>query len=316
MNARAPLLAFALCICSRVCRAGDASVSSFPELKQAVVAAKEFRIISVATPEIVFPYQLEVRTKLAIEKSSMVATRATLSGGDSTRLFFLHSHSKLRLHGLNLARGGCPGCTPGGGGSLGGAIFISHAGELILTSVSISESWAFQGGAIYAISSSVIIASDCTLNSNFAEAGGALYADVNSIVKLSNCTMKSNSVASSGGAVCGLGNSTVTMTDCTMTSNSAHFWGGAAHAAGDSTVIVTDCTMTSNSADAGGAVGAAEHSIVTTTNCTMTSNSATFGGAVYMRGSFYAEGSVQLTIADADMSLNRADGGVISSCHI
>ena len=93
---------------------------------------------------------------------------ATLSGGNnSTRLFLINNHSKLSLRGLNLAHGHEAGQHFGDGSSFGGAIFVSHAGALILDSVSITASWAFRGGAIYAIGSSVL-ASDSTLSSNSA----------------------------------------------------------------------------------------------------------------------------------------------------
>ena len=93
MSGHQLLIVFALCICSRIClvagsgRLGDASaaeasVSSFSDLEQAVGAAEETRIISVATLEILFVHQLEVRTKRTIGSAMQV----TLAGGNSTRL--------------------------------------------------------------------------------------------------------------------------------------------------------------------------------------------------------------------------------------
>ena len=136
------LFAFALCVSRRIglaVRAGaaDVTASSFSALEKAVAADDDATIISIVVPEIRFAHQLDVRSTLTIE-STMAAT---LSGGNnSTRLFLINNHSKLSLRGLNLAHGHEAGQHFGDGSSFGGAIFVSHAGALILDSVSITAS--------------------------------------------------------------------------------------------------------------------------------------------------------------------------------
>jgi len=110
--------------------------------------------------------------------------------------------------------------------------------------------------------------------------------------------------------------SVFTMVDCTMKSNGARGallfsggFGGAVAANDESTIRATDCTMTSNYAELGGAVymrGATG----TVTRCEMTSNSANVGGAVYIRDGAFVEHSVQLTLDDSNLRLNRAEDEV------
>jgi hypothetical protein len=69
--------------------------------------------------------------------------------------------------------------------------------------------------------------------------------------------------------------------------------------------------MTSNYAELGGAVymrGATG----TVTRCEVTSNSANVGGAVYIRDGAFVEHSVQLTLDDSILRLNRAEDEVTS----
>ena len=287
---RARLLAFAL-LCG--ISSETTAVISFPELAQAV--SDKDTVISVAAPYIRFTRQLDVRTTLTIESAVEVAT--VLSGGNSTRLFFLHEHRKLWLRSLDLTHGNCTGAQLGSGG----VIYVSPGAELVLNSVSVTASWALRGGAIYAIDASVV-ANDCTLESNFADVGGALFADGCSVVELMNCTMISNSGRYSGG-VCGVRNCTViTATNCTMKSNSASA-GGVFDARDSSIVTTTHCTMTANSAAWGGTVCTWDDSTVLAADCTMTANSASRGGAVYTRD------DSTILATDCTMTANFATGG-------
>ena len=103
---RARLLAFALCCISSEARvaagmSATSTVVSFPELAHAV--ANQDTSISVAAPFIRFTRQLNVRTVLGIESAEEAAT--VLSGGYSTRFFYLHEHAKLQLRRLDLTHG-------------------------------------------------------------------------------------------------------------------------------------------------------------------------------------------------------------------
>ena len=305
-------------------------VSSFPELEQ-TFADQTTTSISVANPFIQFSNQLDVVTRLiTLTTDKTVEAAAVLSGGYSTRLFFLHSYTKLQLRNLHLTRGDCTEHQFGSGG----VIYVGPGAELIMNSVSITASRAERGGAVYAIGSSSVIAIDCMLDSNDADAGGAFFVN-DAVVDLSSCTMTSNS-ADWGGAVYVSDLSTVTAAGCVMSTNTA-FWGGGLYAQDDSTIIATECTMNSNVAyGGGGAVSATDDSNVTATECTMSSNSAHSGGAIYTAGegtifavsgclltSNFAQtggaletlGSVIVTLSDCVIKLNRAAKVQICRCR-
>ena len=260
--------------------AAPVDIGSFSELNLTVGAGA--RVIEITSPEIVFDHQLEVRharPALLIES----AIGATLSGGNRTRLFFLHIGSALSLRGVNLI-GGVASGTSSDPRLLGGAIFVSAGSELHLHSARVFDNRAADlGGAIY-VMSSTITATDCTLTSNSATQGGAVTVEGNSSVTATDCTLSSNFADQDGAVYFANGNSAIISTDCTMTSNSA-FWGGAVYYAdADSTIISTNCTMTSNSAALGGVYYTNDYSTVTATDCTMTSNSADWGGVYFADG--------------------------------
>jgi hypothetical protein len=142
-----------------ICATDSDAVSSFSQLDQAVNIGKSF--ISVEASELVFPHQLQVheRAEVSIESTH----RATLSGGDETRLFFLHNQSKLTLRCLNLVHGRSEG-------SFGGAAFVNYGAELVLYSVHLSNNHAYIGGAVYA-AGSIITVADCRMASKSAFTG-------------------------------------------------------------------------------------------------------------------------------------------------
>ena len=273
-------------------------VSSFPELEQ-TFADQTTTSISVANPFIQFSNQLDVVTRLiTLTTDKTVEAAAVLSGGYSTRLFFLHSYTKLQLRNLHLTRGDCTEHQFGSGG----VIYVGPGAELIMNSVSITASRAERGGAVYAIGSSSVIAIDCMLDSNDADAGGAFFVN-DAVVDLSSCTMTSNS-ADWGGAVYVSDLSTVTAAGCVMSTNTA-FWGGGLYAQDDSTIIATECTMNSNVAyGGGGAVSAKDDSTIIATECTMNSNVAYGGG-----GAVSATDDSNVTATECTMSSNSAHSG-------
>lgn len=264
-------------------------VSSFSELQQGIALVMELQdepnsqwnfrdgiseksVISIASPAIRFHNQLDVSKGAAVTVESTVGS--TLDGNGEIRLFYLHNSSVLSLRGVNLVRGRCSGrdCR-------GGAIFVAHESELILSSVRLSMSESNVGGAIFA-TSSIVTAKDCTMSSNSAElAGGAIFA-LDSVVNITHCTMSKNE-AELGGAVIMMGRAVVTSTNCTFTSNTA-FRGGAVLIGGDSTFTTSHCTMTANSATWGGALAGTEKSTVVVRDSTISSNSAGWGGAIFL----------------------------------
>ena len=187
---------------------GSANVSSFEELKQAVITGSS--PILVTSERVVFPDRLVVRASTVTIESTAPAP-ATLDGGGVTQLFVLRNSTTLNLRSLQIAFGACEEC-------FGGAIFVGPGSELRLMSVSLSSNRARDGGAIGGVGSTIIA---------------------------TDCTMDYNSAVGSGGAIYGGGNSTIRTSDCTLTSNSAHE-GGAMNADDDSVVALTASTMAFN----------------------------------------------------------------------
>ena len=220
-------------------QSGAVDVSSYADLRHGV-DNPDASFISITAPFVVFPDQLDVlsRGRALVAVGSTIG--ASLSGGATNRMFYLHNGTRLRLRGVHLAHGRCSGCA-------GGAVFVGRGSELILDAVSLSTSRGTLGGGIYAARSSSVTATDCTMSSNSAERfGGAIYAEGSSMIAATNCTMSANS-ATMGGAAYATDNSSVVATDCTMTSNSASHAGGALYVEGDDSVsLVIGCSLLAN----------------------------------------------------------------------
>ena len=73
-------------------------VSTFSALEEEVAGGTAQ--ITIRTPELLFPHQIDVREDTAVTIMSLFTT---LDGGGSTRLFFLRNNSKLCLRGVHLA---------------------------------------------------------------------------------------------------------------------------------------------------------------------------------------------------------------------
>ena len=97
------LIAVALlaALCHPNAGASDAPVWTFPDLARRLV--EDAGVIEIASSEIVFPHRLEVREGTAVSIES--AVRASLSGGNATKLFFLDENSELSLRRVDLVRG-------------------------------------------------------------------------------------------------------------------------------------------------------------------------------------------------------------------
>ena len=206
------LLAVATATTHNAGSAAPVDIGSFSELNLTVGAGA--RVIEITSPEIVFDHQLEVRharPALLIES----AIGATLSGGNRTRLFFLHIGSALSLRGVNLI-GGVASGTSSDPRLLGGAIFVSAGSELHLHSARVFDNRAADlGGAIY-VMSSTITATDCTLTSNSANRGGAVTVEGNSSVTATDCTLSSNFADQDGAVYFANEHSTIISTNCTV----------------------------------------------------------------------------------------------------
>ncbi|MCB8947680.1 MAG: hypothetical protein H6653_06670 [Ardenticatenaceae bacterium] len=151
----------------------------------------------------------------------------TLSGGNSTRLFYLQNGANLTLQNITLQNGK--------GSSDGGAIYVERLSTLTLTNSAINSSTAPNGGAVAlngwgsGDAGGTLIVTDSSFNGNSSTAGaipgggnggGALYITGGSTATVSGSTF-SNNTSVNGGGIHILG-ANLTVTNSTFTSNIAN----------------------------------------------------------------------------------------------
>jgi hypothetical protein len=164
----------------------------------------------------------------------------------------------------NVATGGLGALPVDDGSGLGGAIYVTAAEAVMITTstlenneanVAFNEAGNSYGGGLYVVGNTVtpVTLSNDTVESNSASFGGGLYF-AGGTVTLSNDTVESNSASSAGGGICYsaeyAGSGTMTLSNDTVESNSASS-GGGLYVAGV-TVTLSNDTVESNSASSAG----------------------------------------------------------------
>ena len=222
-----------------------------------------------------------------------------ISGGDTTRIFYITNSSNITMNNLALTGGNGAGALNYG---LGGAVHARN-GSLTLTRCTLSGNSGNDGGAIN--SGGTLTLNQCLLSGNGAGTGGAIYA--RSTTTLAQCTLSGNG-AGTGGAIYTL--DSTTLTECTFSGNTVGGQGGAVRAVG--TMTLTQCTLSGNSAGySGGAISA--FSGLTLVQCTLAENNASVGGGIFNNsGSITATNSIIAgnTVTATDTNLNVSLSGV------
>ena len=164
--------------------------------------------------------------------ASSVGYCATLTGGESTGLFWLASGSCLRLVGLRVTDGfaDVPYYT-GGSDLVGAAFYLSGASEAYLSGCTVTNHFSSHEGAAFYLSESEVHLSACTVNYNYADLnGGAFSLEHDSFAYLHACTVNFNGVASIYGGVSAysgvggafsLSGSVAQLVSCTVSKNVA-----------------------------------------------------------------------------------------------
>lgn len=206
----------------------------------------------------------------------------TVSGNQSSALFYINSDTTVILNGLTLTESGSSA--------------IKNRGQLSLTQSTFTKN---SGALCSSIDNSgVVILQECTISDNDVR---AIY-NYDGVVSVTNCSFTDNL----GGAVINYsgmmaitnsvfsGNSTTAIynnggtlrvANCTLVANSGNN-GGAIYNGGVSTV--TNSTLAANrSAKAGGAIYN-DCGMLEVVNCTLTNNSSNEnGGAIYSEYTYY-----------------------------
>jgi len=195
------------------------------------------------------------------------AAGVTISGNNTSRVFFIDSGASAVLSGFTITGG-----TTAGGG-YGGGIF--NVGTLTVTNSTISDNSASVGGGIFNFFGTLTV-TNSTISDNSADNGGGIFSRGTVTVTVTNSTISGNSAANFGGGIFNF--DTLIVTNCTISDNSANNEGGGIFNAG--AVTVTNSTISDNSAVYYGG-GIRTFGTLTVTNSTMSGNSASVGGGIF-----------------------------------
>ena len=173
-------------------------------LREAIAAAEEGATIEFSLREdstiTLVDGQLEIEKSLTIDGSS--APGLTVSGNNSSRVFYIQSHSygypyypnQVELRAFTIANGNEQG---NGGG-------IYNTEKLILKQMAVRDNHANQGGGLYNKAGTVIVI-NATFSQNAATSGGGIFNNGencygrNGLVRLYNTTVTDNTAVVVGG---------------------------------------------------------------------------------------------------------------------
>lgn len=224
----------------------------------------------------------------------------TLSGGNSTRLFYLQNGASLTLQNITLQNGSSS--------SDGGAIYVERLSTLTLTNSAINNSTAPNGGAI-------------ALNGwGSSDPGGTLIVTDSSFSGNSSTAGAIPGGGNGGGALYITGGSTATVSGSTFSNNSS-VNGGGIHILG-ANLTVSDTTFSGNVANnsagggGGGAIyvdGTKNHSgtIDISTSTFSNNQSNQLGGAIFSFPEGTGSTIIDQSLFDGNSATGRGQGGAI-----
>ena len=237
-------------------------------------------VINVAN-DITIPVQIAIRGGCTVRMYSTI--NAVLSGGSTSRLFYLETGASLTLAALRL--------TDGYDELKGGAVAAEHA-SLTMTSSILSASTANFGGAVFLGYSSSGVFVDSTFESNSVfYSGGGVYSFDTTTVTFTNVFFEDNEATGEGGAFACETAVEATVENCEFKSNAARYFGGAVSLR-SSTALFAATSFDSNYAidGDGGAVNNAA-SQTTLLSCTFSDNTAAWKGGAATGAGFLFENS-------------------------
>jgi CSLREA domain-containing protein len=205
------------------------------------------------------------------------ATNLTISGNNSSRVFFVPLRPRLQLE-LN-------DVTVANGSSDDGGGILAAGDSLTITRVIFSgNSGGVEGGGVAYFGSGTLTITDSVFLGNNANSGGAIHSETSRTI-VDDTTFSENTAFGFGGAI--RNQATFFLTDSTFSGNSAGF-GGAIFTIDD--LSVTNSTFSNNVATFNGG-GIHNQATLTVTNSTFSRNSAEGVGGGGLRN----EGVLTLT---------------------
>jgi predicted outer membrane repeat protein len=218
---------------------------------------------------------ITLSSQLTIDKDLTIALKSpfdtmTISGGDSTRLFYVDDNKSLTLRNLTLING--QGASSGGAvynhwghvtiencrfegnntlaGGSGGALYNNGAVGLNTMEVdrsTFTSNWAGQTGGAIRNGGSLTV-TDSTFDENSAVGrGGAIFNTLNADgLSIENSTFIENSTDSEGGAIYHDSGTFIYITNSTFYGNSAGVSGGGLYSYTSAETSITNCTFFNN----------------------------------------------------------------------
>ena len=223
--------------------------------------------------------------ELIIEKDVIIigndSTKTIISGGDSTRIFYVNTDTKLVIESMSLVRGNGAGLIVGVPGR-GGAIF--NLGHLEVISSRMTDNNAFEGGAISSFYDTTII-SNCSIIGNSAIIGGGISVIVGGYIELTNCTVNSNQSEGAGGGVHLVSSGTYCEIHASIIkgNTAGGHGGGIFNSSGARTNIYNSRIEENTALEDGGGIINFNGTTVTLTDTKVLNNSAKSGGGIYSR---------------------------------
>jgi predicted outer membrane repeat protein len=204
----------------------------------------------------------------------------TLSGGDTTRLFFSDGGVRLTISNIILRDGGSP---------VGGGLIEASGAHVALTNVRLlSSSAAYNGGAIYCYvdTGGTLTIRGSTFENNTATSGGAIYND-GCAATISDSLI----TGSSSGAIYTAGPLAISSTEISRNSGSP---GGGLHVASGGSAMLSGVTISHNNSNGGdgGGIYVASGGSARITASTVHHNVGGYGGGIENSGALTVTGSL------------------------
>jgi hypothetical protein len=216
---------------------------------------------------------LQITDNLAIEAPD--ASKLTVSGNNSSRVFEITSGANVDIIGLRIANGDSFD-------GLGAGIL--NRGTLNLINSIVSDNRTYEGGGIYNAGSLIVNNSFLTANE-----GSGIYNSGNAIIN--NSTINDNT-AGQGGGIYNAG--TLSISFSNISNNSTSEGGDAGGIYNTGNLIVTDSIISSNTGGNNrysGTGGIYNSGYTTVSNSTISNNSASIGAGIYNDGTFRLDNS-------------------------
>jgi hypothetical protein len=235
----------------------------------------------------------------------------TLSGGNTTRIFFVSQQARVEIHHITLTKGFAAG---------GGAIFVepNFSGDytsLLLNDVTLRANYSSSFGGAIGAQHTALAVTNSLLVDNISDWGGGAISLNGGIFTMSASRVVGNSAKLAGSTGGGLDiyGSTLDIQTSTLRENWATLSAGGAIALSNSTGTIANSQIEQNSASTLGAGIYQTDSDLTLTQVTITNNTANYGGGIANNSSLLAlNGATALTNNKATLGggLYNFDGAV------